>query len=152
MDLYYCGVVESVQLSVFPYGAQPILCTPDGTMWRRVHYRIAAGKVVDTQAIGPALPLELHSFTFGDYVLSRPGRFGPHSRLIVLPGHRIIAPRWIGELLYHLIMRSQEVRNRELFGYLLRSVMVSVSYLRASGFRRVKAVSPLARKLQEGRI
>jgi hypothetical protein len=129
MDMYYCGVVESNLLLQFPYSAQPILCTPQGQFWRRVEYRVSGGTLVGVRAIGEPRPLAHHSFTLGDYVLSEPKRFYARSRLIVLPGHKVVSPNRIGNLLFELMVSSRKVSVRDLPRYLRNSLTVSFNYL-----------------------
>jgi hypothetical protein len=89
MKVFCCGVVESRSLLDFPYGGQPILCTPVGTEWQRVQYKIANGLFGFVIPIGPARPLEDHSFRLGDYVLCEPIPFLRSSFAIVFPSHKI---------------------------------------------------------------
>jgi hypothetical protein len=128
MDLYYCGVIESIKFIDFPYSAQPILCTPDGQVWRRIEYRLRGAKVVHAKEIGEALSLEQHSFTRGDYVLVEPRRFHSGNRLVVFPGHTVVATRWAGELCWHLVMRSLQVPLSSQRAYWRQGLIVSLDY------------------------
>lgn len=117
-----------MELTSFPYAAQPILCTPRGNMWLRVEYEIVGGKICSERAIGEARPLESHSFTYGDYVLSDPTPFMNHDRLLVLPGHRIVAPESLRHLLLLLVRGAGKLASSEFFSYWFNAHAVLVDY------------------------
>lgn len=124
MNAYCCGVVESKSLKEFPYGGQPILCTPVGNSWQRLQYEIILGTVVVTNTIGPPRHLADHSFQLGDYVVCEPIRFMPFSFAVVYPNHRVQIANSFLELVVQLAKNLLTFKVTSLPRNVKRSLLI----------------------------